>query len=103
MITVNLISTPNQSFSIRTSDGIYWLFKIYEINGCMACDLTRDNAIILSGHRLVAGGILPPYAYLRGEGGIFVFMTDNDAMPWWENFGVDQYLVYLTAAEYEAI
>lgn len=94
---ISIIAKPNQSFSVRTPDDVFWNIRIFEINDCMACDITKDNITILQGQRIVSGTPLIPYAYI--EGGNFVLDTLNDLLPWWDRFGIDQFLYYWTIEE----
>jgi hypothetical protein len=100
MRVVPLAATPNQSFT-STIDGVRWGLAIKAINGAMVCDVARNGAVLLSGVRALAGEAIIPYAYLAD--GNFLFLTAADAMPDWRLFGVSQLLVYMTAAEIEAL
>lgn len=70
----------------------------------MAADVARDDVTLIRGVRLVAGSPVLPYARLMGSGpGNFLLMTTDGALPWWEQFGVSQYLYYYTLAELQAM
>lgn len=70
---------------------------IREANGVMVADVLRDGATIILGTRLLPGEPVIPYAYLQA--GNLVFQTQDDALPYWDQFGVTQALFYLTDAE----
>ncbi|UVE47615.1 hypothetical protein KS461_10110 [Pseudomonas chlororaphis] len=67
----------------------------------MLADIYLNDAPLLMGQRLVAGTPLIPYRFLQGSGN-FWFLTENDELPWWERFGVDQLLTYASAGELDA-
>jgi hypothetical protein len=100
MINIPLDSTPNQSFSVRLENQLY-SFTIKETKGVMSCSLVRDNVTIFDGVRLTAGSPVVPFKYM--ETGNFVLTTSNGEIPDFNKFGVTQFLIYLTAAEMEAI
>jgi len=100
---VTLAAVSNQTFSVKTSDGIRWRFRVYETNGCMSADVTKDDVPILAGQRLVSGSPIVPYVHMMATGGSWVMVTDRGAMPWWEQFGISQFLTYTTAAEIKAM
>lgn len=100
MRTIPIVATPNQSLSIRV-DNIRLVLRIKEASGVMVADLERDGEIIISGTRVLAGEPIIPYRYL--EDGNFLLLTINDELPDWNAFGASQSLVYMTAAEVDAI
>lgn len=97
MVTIGLSAVPNQGFNVKTPDDTRWSLDIFEINGCMAANVSRDGERILSAARLVAGSPVIPYRYI--ETGNFFITTMDGEMPWWEYFGSTQQLTYLTADE----
>ena len=97
-INVPIEATANQEFTI-TLEGARYNLSIKQATGCMEMDIIRDDVVILNGIRPVAGTPVIPYKYL--ERGNFLFLTENDDLPWWEKFGVAQSLLYLTIDEME--
>ena len=100
MIEIPLDATPNQLLSFQVGQQFYNL----EIKACqdmMYASLTRNNVVISSNSRLVAGGLLLPYQY-QEDGGNLAFVTNPGDAPWYEQFGVTQFLIFYTAAELEA-
>lgn len=67
----------------------------------MFADISRDGSVLLTGVRVLAGEPLIPYRYL--EDGNFIFITANDEMPFWSEFGNSQVLVYLSKEEIDAV
>lgn len=100
MIEISLAAVPNQSFSVRLDDNLYDI-TIKETNGCMSATVARNNTIILSNTRLVAGFPVIPYLYL--ESGNFVVDTLDDDLPDWTKFGISQTLLYVSQAELSTI
>lgn len=109
MIEIILSQTPNQSFSIEL-EGHQYDFIFMSINtnnlpgvGIMAVDIVRDNILLVSGNRLPPLFPLIPYRYLENGEGNFIFTTLNDDYPDYNQFGITQSLLYLTASEVEVI
>lgn len=96
MIQINLAAVPNQEFSIQL-DGQFYDIHIRDANGSPAATIVRDGVVVVSAARIVAGAPLLPYLYQ--ENGNFLLTVTNDALPDWEQFGITQFLVYLTADE----
>lgn len=100
MMQIPLQAVANQAFTVQL-DGARWAFTIKEAGGIMCADVTRDDELLLSGARIVAGSTIIPYRYL--ESGNFVLLTENDDIPYYAEFETTQSLVYLTAAELAAL
>lgn len=100
MIEIPLSAIPNQTFSIQL-DNIFYDLAIYAANRIMAMDLNRGGTQILTGERLVPGYPVIPYRYL--ESGNFVFITNNEEYPDYRQFGINQILVYASAAELSSL
>lgn len=65
----------------------------------MYVTIKKNGETVLSGSRCVCGYPIIPYKSIEGAGGNFVFYTGGEDLPWWENFGSDHFLYYLTNAE----
>lgn len=102
MISIPLESIPNQSFSIQLDNAVYD-FRIKFVINFMVVDLARDNVQILTGIRLLAGEPVIPFRYLEGSQGNFALLTANGDYPNYTQFGITQFLVYLSQAELEAV
>ncbi len=101
MIVIPLASIPNQSLSVRLDMQQYDL-RIHDCgNGVMSIDLTINEVVLLTGTRLV--GNYPVIVSEYMENGNFILQTANFEYPDWRRFGVDQFLIYATQAEIEAI
>lgn len=97
MRTINLDAVPNQELSV-TLDGNRWDITIKECNGVMCASLTLNDTLLLSGQRIVAGSPLIPYRYLQGSGNFWI-LTENDELPYYDRFGVDQTFIYMSYGE----
>ena len=97
---ITLQAIPNQSFSVRLDVDRYDI-SIVSIPGAMAATITRNDEIIVSGQRCVAGFPIIPFRYL--EKGNFMFTTENDEMPYYEQFGSTQFLYFTPAEELSEI
>ncbi len=99
MQTIPIQAIPNQTLTVTLDDTRYSLtFK--EIDGSMAATISINDVRIISGFEIVAGGLLIPYRYL--ENGNFTFVTAEDAIPYYNEFGETQSLIYISQAELDA-
>ncbi len=99
MIDVAIAAVPNQELTIQL-EGIIYDIALREANGIMTASITRDGTAVARNTLAVAGTPLLPYRYQ--EAGNFIMTTDGEAIPYWDQFGVTQFLVYLSAAELAA-
>lgn len=101
MQIIDIAQVPNQSLSV-TLEGVRWDIRIKQAVSSMAADLTADGVPVLSGQRIVAGTPIIPYEYLINDGN-FLIMTENDELPNWELFDVNQVLIYANFEEISAV
>lgn len=87
---------PNQSLTI-TLDGNLYEISIKATNGVMAVSVNCNGTDILDNAHAVACAAIIPAKYQ--EAGNFVFLTANQQLPNYEQFGLSQSLVYFTEAE----
>lgn len=87
---------PNQTLTVTPDDNRYSI-TIKEADGIMAVTILINEVEVISGLEVVAGSLLIPYSYL--ENGNFVFVTDSDAIPYYDEFGLSQYLIYIPQSE----
>lgn len=99
MIDVGIATLANQALSIQLDERFYEI-ELREANGVMSATITRDGVTIVSNIRVTAGTPLLPYRYQ--EAGNFIMTTDGEAIPYWDQFNVTQFLVYLSADELAA-
>lgn len=88
----------NQSFSSLLDD-INYRLTIKETRGVMSVSISLDEIGVISGSRFFTDSFLIPYPHLEGAGGNFIFTSEGDAIPDFEQFDVTQFLFYVTAAE----
>ena len=93
---IELQATPNQSLS-ATLDETRYEITIKETTGVMSADIVRDGATIAQGARIAAGTPLIPYRYQ--ERGNFVITTEGGCIPFYNQFGLTQFLIYASPAE----
>lgn len=91
---------PRQSLSVVLENALYTL-SLKECNGVMAASVTRDGVTLVSNRRVVAGMPVIPPGYL--EQGNFIFVTADDALPYYTEFEGSDTLVYVTRDELAAI
>lgn len=97
---IQIDAVPNQSFSTRLDDSRY-VITLKETRGCMSATIVRDEVVVVSNARIVAGTPILPYEYQ--EQGNFIILTEDGDLPDWTKFGISQSLHYLSVAEIEAI
>ena len=100
MINIPIQAVPNQSFSI-VLDTNRWDIAIKTTNDAVSVSLTLNNVEVIRNLRAVAGMRIIPSRY--EEAGNFAIITNNGAVPDYLEFGISQYLVYLSDAELEVI
>ena len=102
MINIPLQAIPNQSLSI-TLDNNQYDIRIHAIDdvGSVAVDIAIDNVVIVTGIFALPDFPIIPARYL--ENGNFVITTENDDIPNWNQFAVDQYLIYVSQTELNTI
>lgn len=100
MINVAIDSVPNQQFTIRLDNNRYSI-SIKSTDNVMAVTIVRNDSVIVSGQRAVAGGPIIPYLYQ--EDGNLIFLTENDDLPDYTKFNSSQSLIYMTIDELVAI
>ena len=95
MLTIPLRQIPNQSVSFN-ADGAYWRIRVYQAIDNMYADISRNDAVIITGIRCLVGQPLLPYRYMYApDFGNLVF--DNN--PDWQTFGDTCNLNYLNSEE----
>lgn len=100
MIEIPLANIPNQSFSIQLDNILYDITIKFIIN-VMTMTIIRSGTEIISNFRITPNLKIIPYTYL--ENGNFAVITANNEYPNYNNFGINQSLIYASAAELEAI
>lgn len=96
MRIVPVATVPNQSFTV-TIDGVRWGLALKDANGILVANVTRDDVLLLSATRVLAGEAIIPYAYLQT--GNFLVLTSLDDLPNWQQLSVTQTLVYFSPTE----
>lgn len=96
MRDIALAAVPNQSLSVQL-DGRFYDIAVRDVGDTVAFTISRDGETLISGARAAAGTPLLPYRYQ--EDGNFVLTVEGDALPYWDQFGVTQFLVFVSADE----
>lgn len=104
MINISLIQQPGQQISIRL-DSDFYIIRIKSAINIMACDIIKNNIIIQTGMRIVAGTPLMPNPNPPSQLQIanFVFITNDNEYPDYTKFNTTQFLIYASAPEVNAI
>lgn len=102
MQTIDLQVIPNQQLTV-VLDGILYDLTLKETNGCMSMDVTRGGVVVVQGCRCVAGQPVLPNVSMEGSFGNFAFITSAGDLPYYDQFGTTQTLVFATEVEIGAI
>jgi len=97
---ITLQQIPNQALSVQV-DGNFYEIRITAGKSTMNVDMYRNNALIISGFRIVAGSLFIAYRYL--EAGNFFIQTVNQEIPYYPKFGSTQKLIYIPQVELNSI
>ena len=100
MNIIPLQAIPNQSLTVQI-DNISYDIRVHLCSNVMAFDITIAGVLVIQGMRAVSGFPIIPAVYL--ENGNFVVLTQNDDYPYYDQFGITQFLYYASQAELEAI
>ena len=98
MEIVPLQNLPRQQLKVNL-DGVTYTLTFVAIENIMYATVAINDVVISNGARCVKGYPIVPYPALEGKTGNFIFLTNGEDVPWWENFGINQTLYYLTANE----
>ncbi len=83
----------NQSFSAVLNENLF-TFRLCNRGGTVLIDITKNNVVVVSGARVVAGApIVQPFSLLLGEN--FVVTTQAGALVDYHQFGITQFLFYV--------
>lgn len=100
MQIVPIQAIPNQQLDI-VLDSVSYRIKLRTIKGVMVADIERAGVTLINGTRCLANELIIPYRYL--ESGNFIFVTKDYELPNYEQFGITQNLVFITASELETL
>jgi len=121
MVDIPLIAIPNQSLSVQldsnlvddannTPNLVNFDIKIHSCNNnpetpgtaIMSVTITVNSGVLpvvlVENVRASSSGTLLGYDYLE-EYGDFIFTTKNDEYPDYNEFGITQFLTYVSSAE----
>lgn len=102
MQEIGLQAIPKQNLSVVLGNVLYNL-DIIETNGCMSFNLDRAGVRVISGQRIVARQLLLPYPYTEGGLGNFLFLTNDGALPYYDQFTTTQTFIFASNDELEAV
>lgn len=101
MIELAIAALPNQTFFAQLEDRAYTISLRSLGPGVVTATIVRDDVTLITGARMLPGAPLLPYRYQ--EVGNFILITNEGALPDYAQFGVTQFLAYLTADELAAM
>ncbi|MDE2100249.1 MAG: hypothetical protein KGL39_23565 [Patescibacteria group bacterium] len=99
MMSLPLQQLPNQSFTVFL-DNNQWDITLKTVNDMTVASLTLNGTLIIENIRAAAGSFLIPALYQ--ESGNFFFVTSGYMLPYYTQFTITQYLIYVSAAELAA-
>lgn len=100
MQNIPIQAIPNQQFNIVLDDN-RWDITIKSTKGTVSVTLIRNGQVIVSNARAVAGMRIIPAIYQ--EAGNFAIISQNQSIPEYSQFGVSQFMLYLSEAELDLI
>ncbi|WP_092876775.1 phage baseplate plug family protein [Izhakiella capsodis] len=92
MREIPLNPVPNQRLQIIVADNL-WDLTIKAARKMMVCDIRCNEKVVMLATRATADAPLIPYTHLALAGN-FAFITEQDALPWYEAFGKTQSLIF---------
>lgn len=98
-IGLPLQQLPNQSFSIQLGTSLFDI-ALKKTNGIMAMSISINGTLTIENLICAACSPIIPARYL--EVGNFMFLTANNQLPDYTQFGLSQQLLYFTTAELAA-
>lgn len=98
MRLIPLQATANQQLSF-TQDGNRWVVTIKQAVTSMIADVSINEAVIISGVRIMGDDFVLPYPYIGIEQGNLMLTVEQDALPDWQQFTATQRLYYWTPDE----
>lgn len=96
MLQIPIAAIPNQTFSTNL-DNRFYNITLKSMGGITTAIIERDGVIVVQNTRVVSGSLVIPYKYL--ENGNFFMTTLNQVYPSYEQFGISQFLIYLSPDE----
>ena len=96
MEQINLSNLPNQSFSYTSGSNTFDLL-IKESNGSMYASITSNGNDLIDSVRIMPNQLIIPYLYL--ENGNFIIIAQGNDDVYYDQFGITQTLLYLTASD----
>lgn len=96
MQTIPLRALPNQTATFTLNQTRYSI-TIKETSGTMAANISVNEVEIISGLEIAAEAPLIPYQYL--ENGNLTIVTSDEEVPYYTEFGISQFLVYIPQSE----
>ena len=101
MMNIPLNPVPNQSFTV-TLDNNNWGITIKTVDFLTVVSLTLNNMDVVDSAHAVAGALIIPAQYLEQNSGNFFFTTAEQQIPFYNQFGLTQSLLYISASELAA-
>jgi hypothetical protein len=96
MLQLPIQAVPNQEFQ-AVLDANTWGFTIRSTNGVMSITLVLNGTTLIQNLRCVVGSFVIPSQY--EESGNFLFLTSDNDLPDYTQFGTTQSFIYVSAAE----
>jgi len=98
-IQYTLAKVANQTFTVNVG-AVRYDIELKNIGQFMEATIKRNSIPVVSGFRVVTGQVLMPYSNF---GGNFIFISDNDDIVTFNQFGVSQFFRWLDDEELAAL
>lgn len=100
MIIVQLLPIPTQELKLRILEELYTV-QVRTTDKATFISISRNDIKIISNQILIPNATLLRYDYNISNGN-FAFQTKNNELPDYNQFGVSQFLYYLTNEDLES-
>lgn len=97
---IPLAAKPNQSLSV-VIDNISYEITLKLVEGIMEFSLSINSTKVTDGERCFPNQFILPYPYMA-QNGNFIFKTENEEYPNWQDFGSTCQLLFFTREEIDA-
>lgn len=98
IVTVEPI--PNQALTVVLDDA-FWELRLVTCKGALAVSIKRNNETLVDGARAVAGELIIQQKG-RSRFGNFAILTNNGDLVDYSQFGVSQFLAFITPGPFIA-
>lgn len=101
MQQIPITAVANQKLTIQLEQVRYDI-TVKSIPFISTCTIVRDGVTVVDNIRCLANQPLLPFQSQENQSGNFIWITQNEDYPEYTQFGITQFLLYITATEMAA-